>query len=226
MAAEAWISQTLMRQILKEDHRTYPYKMQKRHELSTTHECMRLNRCQHILNLMKDGVVPNFLFTDEKKYDVQHCLNHQNNRIWSRDGSVEGRRVIRHQNLLSVMVWAAITATGKSPLVFVPSGVKLNSQRYISDTLEAELLPLPHKHFDGTPLTLQQDSAPSHGSKMTQSWIQAHIPALISKDEWLSRSMDLNPLDFSVWSILESKVWRTPHDSLDNLKLELQREWA
>ena len=36
----------------------------------------------------------------------------------------------------------------------------------------------------------------------------------------------MNPLDFSVWSILESKVCRTPHDSLDNLKLELLREWA
>ena len=33
------------------------------------------------------------------------------------------------------------------------------------------------------------------------------------------------PSDFSVWSILESKVCRT-HDSLDNLKLGLLREWA
>ena len=36
----------------------------------------------------------------------------------------------------------------------------------------------------------------------------------------------MNPLDFSAWSILEGKVCRTPHDSLDNLKLELQRELA
>ena len=60
---------------------------------------------------------------------------------------------------------------------------------------------------------------------MTPSWIQAHIPAFIGKDEWPARSPDLNPLDYSVWSILESKVCRT-HDSLDNLKLELLREWA
>ena len=36
----------------------------------------------------------------------------------------------------------------------------------------------------------------------------------------------MNPLDFYVWSILESKVCRTPLDSLYNLELELQREWA
>ena len=112
------------------------------------------------------------------------------------DGSVEGRRVSQCQNPLSVMVCAAITAIDRSPLIFVPSGMKLNRQHYISDILEAELLP---KHFDGAPWTLQQDSAPSHYSKMTQNWIQAHIPAFISKDEWLSRSLDLNPLDFSVW---------------------------
>ena len=34
------------------------------------------------------------------------------------------------------------------------------------------------------------------------------------------------PLDFSVGSILERTVCRTPDDSLDNLKLELLREWA
>ena len=132
---------------------------------------------------------------------------------------MEGRRESTSQNPLSVMEWEAITRTGRSPLVYVPSGVKLYCQRYISDILEAELLLWVHKHFDGSPCTLQQDSAPSHGSKMPQRWIQAQIPAFISKDEWPSMSPDLNPLDFSVWSILESNVCRTPHDSLDNLKL-------
>ena len=74
MAAEAGISQTSMHRILKEDLGTFIYKMQKRHELSTTHEHMRLNRCQHILNLMKDGTVPYLVFTDKKKFDVQQCL--------------------------------------------------------------------------------------------------------------------------------------------------------
>jgi hypothetical protein len=84
--------------------------------------------------------------------------------------------------------------------------VKLNSQRYISDILEAVLLPWAIKHFNGSPWSFQQDSAPSHGSNMTQNWIQGHIPAFISKNEWPSRSPDLNPLDFSVWAILECRV--------------------
>ena len=164
ITAEAGVSQTSMHWILKEDLRTYLYKMHKRHELSTTHEHTRLDRCQHILNLMKDGTVPNLVFTAQKNFDIQQCLNHQNDRVWSRDGWVEGRRVSQCQNPLSVMVWVAITDTGRFPLVFVPPLEKLNSQH---DILEAELLAWTRKHFDGAPWTLEQDSAPSHGYKMT-----------------------------------------------------------
>ncbi|KAF2358360.1 BESS motif [Trinorchestia longiramus] len=40
-----------------------------------------------------------------------------------------------------------------------------------------------------------------------------------------ARSPDLNPLDFSTWSILETRVLATPHTSLQSLKAKLQREW-
>ena len=141
-------------------------------------------------------MLSNLVFSDKKKLDVEQCVNHQNDRVWSRNASVEGRRVSRLQNPTSVMVWAAVTATGRSPLVAVPSGVKLNSQRYISDILECEHLPCPREHFQGAPWTFQQDSAPSHGSRMIQRWIQAHIPAFISKEDWPSRNPDPNYLDF------------------------------
>ena len=39
-------------------------------------------------------------------------------------------------------------------------------------------------------------------------------------------SPDLNPLDFSVWSLLEIKVCSFAHPSIDALKQSLQHEWA
>ena len=81
-------------------------------------------------------MLPNLVFADEKKFDVEQCVNHQNNRVWGINTSVESRRVSRIQNPTSVIVWAVVTATERSPLVLVLSGVKLNSQRYISDILE------------------------------------------------------------------------------------------
>ena len=44
--------------------------MQKRHELPNTHERMRLKRSQHILDLMNEGMLPNLVFSNEKKFDV------------------------------------------------------------------------------------------------------------------------------------------------------------
>ena len=60
---------------------------------------------------------------------------------------------------------------------------------------------------------------------MTQTWIQRKIPSFISKELWPARSPDLNPLDFSIWSILEAKVSACPHFSLDALKAKLKKEW-
>ena len=73
LAAESGISQTSMSRIRKEDLKTFPYKMQKRHELTLTHERMRVERCRHLLNLMEDGMLPNLVLSDEKKFDVGQC---------------------------------------------------------------------------------------------------------------------------------------------------------
>uniref|UniRef100_A0A914DD91 DDE-1 domain-containing protein n=1 Tax=Acrobeloides nanus TaxID=290746 RepID=A0A914DD91_9BILA len=38
-------------------------------------------------------------------------------------------------------------------------------------------------------------------------------------------STDLNPLDYSIWSILEEKACSKPHPNLDSLKKALTKAW-
>ena len=38
--------------------------------------------------------------------------------------------------------------------------------------------------------------------------------------------LDLNPVDYSVWSILQEKVYKTRITDLDNLKHRIRTEWA
>ena len=45
----------------------------------------------------------------------------------------------------------------------------------------------------------------------------------MSKEEWLP---GLNPINFSIWSILETKAWAKPHSSVEALKKSLHREWV
>ena len=100
----------------------------------------------------------------------------------------------------------------------------MNCQRYITDILEGCLLPWAMKHFQGE--SLQQDSAPSHASKITQSLILRKIPSFISKEVWPARRLDLNPLDFSIWSILKTKARSSPYSIVEALKAKLVKEWA
>ena len=93
------------------------------------------------------GTLPNLMLMDEKKFDIQQVVNQQNNRVWASSTSTEGRIVTRRQNSQSVMIWAIVTEAERSPLLFVPTGVKLNCQRYIADILEDCLRLWAKKHF-------------------------------------------------------------------------------
>ncbi len=123
------------------------------------------------------------------------------------------------------MVWAAVTSNGKSPLHFVEPGVKIDQVYYRERILEGALLPWAKQHFGNRPWTLQQDSAPSHKAKMTQTWCRENLPGFIDAELWPPNSPDLNPLDYSVWSILEAKACAKPHKSLESLKRSLIVAW-
>ena len=57
------------------------------------------------------------------------------------------------------MVWAAITADGRSPLILIASGIRINAKYYRENILEGVLKPWARKHFGRRPWTFQHDSA-------------------------------------------------------------------
>ncbi|KAF2367195.1 hypothetical protein FHG87_002050 [Trinorchestia longiramus] len=104
-------------------------------------------------------------------------------------------------------------------------GQLIETFKYLNGLNNVTLEGLFERDGNGSPWSLQQDSAPSHGSNVTQTWIQRNISSSISKDVSPARSPDLHSLDFSTWYILETSVFATSHTSLESLKLKLQREW-
>ena len=141
LAAAAGVSKSSMHRVLRNNLGRKPFKILHHHELTDHHVSMRAQKCRKILKDINEGTLPNLVFTDKKKFDIQHVVNQQNNQIWVSLSSTKGRIITRHQNPLSVMVCAAVMETRRSPFLFVPSGVKLSSQQYITDILEGCLLP-------------------------------------------------------------------------------------
>ncbi|KAF2359957.1 hypothetical protein FHG87_009282 [Trinorchestia longiramus] len=86
-----------MYRVLKEDLRWKPYKMMIRDELTEHYERMRAERSRHILNEIAQDTLPNLVFTNEKKFDIQEIVNHQNDRVWSSSSSVEEAHFVFHE---------------------------------------------------------------------------------------------------------------------------------
>ena len=123
------------------------------------------------------------------------------------------------------MVWAGISAVGRTPLIFVPSGVKINSITYCNLILEPVVKNLSENMFNGESFIFQQDGAPAHTSNVTQTWLHKNIPQFIEKEQWPPYSPDLNPMDYSIWSILENRVCTKSHKNVEALKRKLREEW-
>ncbi|VDL75527.1 unnamed protein product [Nippostrongylus brasiliensis] len=90
---------------------------------------------------------------------------------------------------------------------------------------QKHLVPWIQSHFGDRPYVFQQDSAPAHKAKSVQKWCKDNLHDFVSAEEWPPYSPDLNPMDYSIWSVLEAKACATPHRSLDCLKESLIKAW-
>uniref|UniRef100_A0A8R1E9D3 HTH luxR-type domain-containing protein n=2 Tax=Caenorhabditis japonica TaxID=281687 RepID=A0A8R1E9D3_CAEJA len=229
MASQLGIARSTVQSIVKNDLKPKSYKLRRGQYLSDKSKAMRLEKCRKLLQHFQVRRVSDVIWTDEKIFTIEPLPNRQNQRqLLSKDDSMSPKRRLAHNRLFpkSVMVWAGITATGKTPLVFIERNVKINSEVYQKIVLMDNLLPWVTQHFAGGPFILQQDWAPSHGSRSTLAVLEAHFPGFLDKNLWPASSPDLNPMDFSVWGMLEGKIAGKVFATVDDLKAALEVAWA
>jgi len=53
-----------------------------------------------------------------------------------------------------------------------------------------------------------------------------HLNDFIPPALWPPNSPDLNPVDYTVWSVLQERVYRTKISDVDELKRRIISEWA
>ena len=146
-----------------------------------------MQRRRRVLNNWHSARDSTILFSDEKIFTVAQSANKQNDRMYAtniKEANEKGRIIGRRQSDQSVMVWLGICEDGKTELVFIPAGVKINTDIYVTSILEKVVEPFAQQHFNGRPWIYQQDSAPSHRSKRTQDWCRLHFPDFLSSSEW------------------------------------------
>jgi len=71
----------------------------------------------------------------------------------------------------------------------------------------------------------QQDSAPAHRARETITLLSSATPDFIGPEMWPPNSPDLNPVDYSIWSVVEQCVYQTRIQDTDELRQRLVAVW-
>ncbi len=110
------------------------------------------------------------------------------------------------------MVCAAVSSAGVDPLCLIKSTV--NAVVY-QEILEHFMLSSADKLYGEADFIFQQDLAPVHTAKGTQSWFSDHDVTVL---DWPANSPDLNPR--------ESMMRDTRPNNADELKATIKAAWA
>jgi len=205
------------------------FKKVKCHGLTIDQKKKRIERSKRLLKSTHIIEPENILFTDEKIFSLQTPHIPQNDRIYAKHkADIDSAHFLIpiERWPKQFMVWGGISGKGKTELVFIENGVKINSENYKNNILIPHVKPLNEGIFHNINWVFQQDSAPSHSSKSTQSWCQSNLPNFISSEDWPPFSPDLNPCDFWLWGELERRVHKKEHKNLESLKKELIKQWG
>jgi len=102
----------------------------------------------------------------------------------------------------------------------------VNGEYYRNNLLGQKLLPDMRRLSQDEFFVFQQDGAPAHRARDTITFLEQQTPDFIPPTLWPPNSPDLNPVDYSIWSVLQEKVYRSKITDVDELKARLMDEWA
>jgi len=99
-----------------------------------------------------------------------------------------------HDAIQLVNVW-------NSNLVFVQPGAKINTVYYCDSVLEQGLLPDICRLLKTTSRFSVMERRHRHTVHATVAYLHSHVLEFIELDNWPPHSLDLIPVDYSVWDV-------------------------
>lgn len=119
------------------------------------------------------------------------------------------------------MVWAGISSRAKTSIRFVDPGVKINSDYYINHILKPFLsddVPRLFLNREKKRMIYHHNSAPSHTSKKTITFMNDSKINYVKPEQWMPKSPDAAPMDYAVWGYLKQRLNKQNIENLDELK--------
>ncbi len=157
----------------------------------------------------------------QRQKHLTWAVEKKNWRVWRKSGEAHNPCCLKSSVKFpqSVMIWAAMSSAGVGPLCFLKSTV--NAAIY-QEILEHFMLPSADKLYGDADFIFQQDLAPAHTAKGTESWFSDHGVTVL---DWPANSPDLNPIE-NLWGIVKRKMRDTRSNNADELKAAIKETWA
>lgn len=201
-------------QLLKRGIRSFAAR--KTQFLTKNSQKMRLKWCQDHQNYGKE-FWEKILFTDETMIEINPMSVINRVRRFSFENPYQMKYTCQKVKFpLKVMFWGGISSLGKTKLVECDK--IMNSSMYIEKILKNHVKPFIEKNNE---ITLQQDNAPCHTSKVVKEFMNTNQ---IKKISWPANSPDLNIIE-NVWHKLKSKLRRMPIHSKKDLITKANKVW-
>src|SRR6266853_1117998 len=188
--------------------------------LSRAHREARRQWCQERIRWGRDQW-RRIVFSDESRF----CMDFNDGRLRVRRLPSERYSepfIVPHDRYggRSIIVWGAISVTGKTELVTLRGNI--TAQRYVDDIVRPHIVPFMRDHEQR--VLFQQDNARPHTAAVTMRCFDEENVDLLP---WPARSPDLNIIEH-VWDMLGRRLSaeETPPESLDELQQHLERYWA
>ena len=223
------ISRSSVVRIIKNDLRLNNFGRSYCKKLSERERTLRVSRGKRLARYMTIEKLNRTFFSDEKNFKVGHIKNRKNDRFYTtanKKRDVPETRLLRQVDTFpkKIMISAAISKLGKSSIIFVESGIKINKEVYLKH-LKETLIPEMKKLGGRNGYVFQQDGATSHTAKVVLDYLEKKVPEFLPPDLWPPSSPDLNPLDYGIWSILENNVYKVKIRDMDHLKSRILQCW-
>ena len=157
------------------------------------------------------------MLSTDLSYDNKTIASTLKMQIWIATNNRNMSRVMKTKFLATVMVFGVVSSEGHimPPHIF-KVGLKVNTKVYL-DVLRSVVISWCNQVAGGRPWVWQQESAPAYKSKETQAWLQKECYNFVPFSHWPPSSLDLNPLDYFIWSYVKNITNMTSHKTKASL---------
>ena len=154
------------------------YKKKARNLASNAHKATRKLCCGIFRKKYRLADIPNFVFVDECYVVAGEYFNAQNERCYGKKfDCIPDRKRFREmpKSPVTAMIFGAVWRDGRSKLVVLKSGFRLNQHTY-KDTCLVPLLRDLRNKIKQKDIILYQDKAPCHRASSVQSFLTKKRP--------------------------------------------------